>query len=178
MAEIWSLNINSSKEDCMNQYKQFIEIMLLKIRERYQEFEMEIDQLQRHIETHTDRWKISLAKRMEIKVGCVLTEQLQKPEIDGPEINEARNELIRIKNFCHLINNQPLFSVTSAEDNQVDSNASQLVFPSLNKDGLKSMEEFVMKNTLEVMEQSDQYQAHIETKTTDRKPDGGYHQYL
>jgi hypothetical protein len=68
--------------------------------------------------------------------------------------------------------------VTSAEDNQVDSNASQLVFPSLNKDGLKSMEELVMENTLEVVEQSDQHQAHIETKTTDRKPDGGYDQYL
>jgi hypothetical protein len=175
MPEILSLNINSSKEDCMNQYKQFMEIMLLKIRDRYQEFEMEVDQLHKYIETNRDRWKISLAKQMEIQVGCVLEIQLQKSEIDGPKINEARNELIRIKNFCHLINNQPLFSVTSPEDNQVHPNTSQLAFPTLIKDGLKSMEEFVMEDTSEVPEQPGQHQAHIEKQTIHRKPDGAYH---
>ncbi len=173
-----SLNINSNKEYYMNQYEQFMQVMLLKIRKKCQEFQMEVEQLQKYIEQNKDHWKISLLKELEIKVGCVLELQLQKPEIDGLEVNEARDEIIRIKNFCQLINNQPLFPVTNMEENHVDSTTFQLSFPTLIKDRLKLIEEFVMEHSFEAIKQPDRYQTHIEKQTVNRKSDGAYPQYL
>ena len=162
----------------MNQYEQFTQVMLLKIRKKCQEFQMEMEQLQKYIEQNKDRWKIFLLKELEIKVGCVLELELQKSEIDGSEINEARDEVIRIKNFCHLINNQPLFSVTCMEENHVDPNTFQISFPTLIKDQLKLIEEFVMEHSSEAIRQPGRHQTHIEKQTVNRKPDGAYPQYL
>ncbi|CAF1278588.1 unnamed protein product [Adineta steineri] len=57
---------------------------------------------------------------LEINVGCVLVEQLQKDEIDRPKVDTARTEFHRLKQHVCSLNTKPLTSLSNAVVNQVD----------------------------------------------------------
>ncbi|CAF4469402.1 unnamed protein product [Rotaria sp. Silwood2] len=148
-----------------------------KIDQKYNEFEEEVHRFHRFIELKRAHWKLELKGRMEVKIGCVLMEQLEKDEVDGSEVTKAQDEFIRIQQLFDSLNSQPLIDVINKEDNQVDLKAPHLIFPNVNVDGFNWIEELSTKNSLERMEYLDQDQIHVDESTTYRKPDGEYYTY-
>ncbi len=65
-----------------------MEMMLDKIKRKYQQFQTELDRIDRYIEMNRDKWKRSLGNRLETRVSSVLTKQLQQHNIDGLEVNK------------------------------------------------------------------------------------------
>ncbi|CAF4159312.1 unnamed protein product, partial [Rotaria sordida] len=108
---------------------------------------------------------------METKIGCVLNEQLQKDEVDGLEVNRARDEFIRIKQLYNLLNNQPLINVTNEENNQIDLKTPRVIFPNVNIDGFNWIEELSTKTNLESMECSNQEQIYVDENAMHRTTD-------
>ncbi|CAF1263825.1 unnamed protein product [Rotaria sordida] len=108
---------------------------------------------------------------METKIGCVLMEQLQKDEVDGLEVNRARDEFIRIKQLYNLLNNLPLINVTNEENNQIDLKAPHVIFPNVNIDGFDWIEELSTKTNLESMEYSNQEQIYVDENAMHRTTD-------
>jgi hypothetical protein len=113
--------------------------MHAEIDQKHEELRQKLDQFDRQIEENKDYWRLFLRTQMEIKVGCVLTEQLQKYEIDALEFNKAHQEFIRVQKLFHLLNNQPLISVRDSEGKQINLNSTHLYFPSITSDGLDWM---------------------------------------
>ncbi|CAF4963020.1 unnamed protein product, partial [Rotaria sp. Silwood1] len=106
-----------------------------KIDQKYNELRMTIEQFHTLIELKKDHWKIELANRMEVNIGYVLMEQLQKDEVDGVEVNKALDEFFRITHLYNLLNNHSLIDVINEEDNPVDLKAPRLIFPNVDIDG-------------------------------------------
>ncbi len=149
-------------------------MMLDKIKQKFQQFKIELDRLHSYIEINGDQWRTSLKNRMETRVTSVLKEQLKKHEIDGLELNNARDELVRVQKLCDLLNSQTLITVASVDDNAVDLNTPRLIFPSVTVDGLNWIDECAAENDSETMDYSNQYQIKTEGNTIDRKTDGKY----
>ncbi|UJR20361.1 hypothetical protein I4U23_023492 [Adineta vaga] len=112
--EIPSINIESGRKNCIEQFKYWMEMILAKIKEKYKEYQLQLNQYHKHIETKKEQWKRSLIKRLETKVQCVLKAQLEKYKINRIEMNQA------------------LITVTNIEDNKIDVNIPHLYFPSIN----------------------------------------------
>ncbi|CAF4140100.1 unnamed protein product [Adineta steineri] len=68
---------------------------------------------------------------LEINVGCVLVEQLQKDEIDRPKVDTARTEFHRLKQHVCSLNTKPLTSLSNAVVNQVDLDTHGIVLPKI-----------------------------------------------
>jgi hypothetical protein len=143
-----------------------MEIMLEKIKQKFQQFHVELDQLHSYIEMNKDQWKTSLKNRMETRVTSVLREQLQNNEIDGLELNKARDELVRVQKLCDLLNSQALITVASAEESVVDLNVPRLIFPSVTVNGLNWIDECSEQNNSETMECSIQQKTAVNENTT------------
>jgi len=151
-----------------------MEIMLDKIKQKFQQFKIELDQFHSYIEMNKDQWKTSLKNRMETRVTSVLMQQLYKHEIDGLEMNNARDELVRVQKLCDLLNSQTLITVASVDDNAVDLNIPRLIFPSVTVDGLNWIDECSAENDSEIMDYLNQYQIKTEENTIYTKTDGKY----
>jgi len=154
-----------------------MEIMLEKIKQKFQQFHAELDQLHSYIEMSKNQWKTSLKNRMETRVTSVLREQLQKNEIDGLELSKARDELVRVQKLCDLLNSQTLITVASAEENVVDLNIPRLIFPSVTVDGLNWIDECSEQNNSETMECSIQQKNAVNENTTSNETVCEYHCY-
>ncbi|CAF3740898.1 unnamed protein product [Rotaria sp. Silwood1] len=148
-----------------------------KIDQKYNELRMTIEQFHTLIELKKDHWKIELANRMEVNIGYVLMEQLQKDEVDGVEVNKARDEFFRITHLYNLLNNHSLIDVINEEDNPVDLKAPRLIFPNVDIDGFTWFGEISTKNNVQKMECSDQEQIHLEENTTYQETDCEYYLY-
>ncbi|CAF3871208.1 unnamed protein product [Rotaria magnacalcarata] len=161
-AKLSSLNINSGREHCLNQFKSWMKIIQDKINQQYKEFQMEVDRL--HVLANFNREHLirSLANHMEIKVGHVVMEQLQKDEIDELEINRARNEFVHIQQLFDILCNQPLISINNGVGNEFILNAPRATLRNLNVDGFNWIEEISTKNPFPRIDFSDQNQAHVE----------------
>ncbi|CAM4784216.1 unnamed protein product [Rotaria magnacalcarata] len=161
-AKLSSLNINSGREHCLNQFKSWMKIIQDKINQQYKEFQMEVDRL--HVLANFNREHLirSLANHMEIKVGHVVMEQLQKDEIDELEINRARNEFVHIQQLFDILCNQPLISINDGVGNEFILNAPRATLRNLNVDGFNWIEEISTKNPFPRIDFSDQNQAHVE----------------
>jgi hypothetical protein len=151
-----------------------MEMILEKIKQKYKQFQNELDQIHTYIEMNKDQWKTSLKNRMETRVTSVLMQQLYKHEIDGLEMNNARDELVRVQKLCDLLNSQTLITVASVDDNAVDLNIPRLIFPSVTVDGLNWIDECSAENDSETMDYLNQFQIKMEENTIDRKTDGKY----
>jgi hypothetical protein len=171
---IQTLNIASGKEKCIAQLNQWAEMMHSKINQKYNELQLELDRLDREIEASRENWKKVLLNRMETKVGCVLTVQSQKDEVDEVEYNEAQDEFVRLKELFHLFSSQPMISLLNVENNQEDLNTPRLVFPSITADSFNWMENFSMENTVQTMEYSDQQPIDIDENINYRSNTGNY----
>jgi hypothetical protein len=145
-----------------------------KINKKYEELQMELDSLHKKIESNKNYWKKSLANQFETKVGCVLMQQLEKDEIDGSEVDKAQHEFVRLQDFFHRLDNEPLISVSSTENNPMDSNAPRLVLSGIAVNGLDWNEDFSTENTSEIMQYSGQQQIDNSINTTRRKIDCEY----
>ncbi len=152
-------------------------MILEKLKQKYQQFQMELDRIDRYIEMNRDQWKRSLANRLETKVSSVLMKQLQQHNIDGLEMNQAKEELIRVQKLCDLLNSQTIITVTSVEDDQFDVNKPHAIFPSIIVDALYSIDSFSTENNSETMEYSDQHQINTDENTTCRTEDGEHASY-
>jgi hypothetical protein len=151
--------------------------MYTKIDEKYNEIHLELDRIDKHIETRSSYWKESLRARMELKVGCVLNEQLHQDEVKAFEFNQARDELVRSKELFHLFDSQPFISLSNIENNEVDLNAPHLLYQKIIVDGSNWMENVSMENIVETMEYSDQQQINIEESTNYTRSTGNYGQF-
>jgi hypothetical protein len=143
-----------------------MEMILEKIKQKYKQFQIELDQIHTYIELNKDQWKTSLKNRMETRVTSVLREQLQNNEIDGLELNKARDELVRVQKLCDLLNSQALITVASAEESVVDLNVPRLIFPSVTVNGLNWIDECSEQNNSETMECSIQQKTAVNENTT------------
>ncbi len=141
-------------------------MILEKIKQKYKQFQIELDQIHTYIELNKDQWKTSLKNRMETRVTSVLREQLQNNEIDGLELNKARDELVRVQKLCDLLNSQALITVASAEESVVDLNVPRLIFPSVTVNGLNWIDECSEQNNSETMECSIQQKTAVNENTT------------
>ncbi len=150
-------------------------MMLDKIKQKFQQFKIELDRLHSYIEINGDQWRTSLKNRMETRVTSVLKEQLKKHEIDGLELNNARDELVRVQKLCDLLNSQTLITIASVDDNAVDLNIPRLIFPSVTVDGLNWIDECSEKNNVETMECSIQQKTAVNENTTCNETVGEYH---
>jgi hypothetical protein len=79
---VQGLTINSGKRSCTALLDQWTIAMHMKIDQKAEELQRQIDQLDKRIEDNNNDWKIFLKNQIETKVGCVLTQILQKYEID------------------------------------------------------------------------------------------------
>jgi hypothetical protein len=154
-----------------------MKMILDKIKQKYQQFQMELDRIDRCIEMNRDQWKRSLGNRLETRVSSVLTKQLQQHNIDGLEVNQAKEELIRVQKLCDLLNSQTIISVASVEDDQFDVNKPNPIFPSIIVDALNSIDQFSTENNSETMEYSDQHQINRDENTICRTKDGEHASY-
>jgi hypothetical protein len=154
-----------------------MEMMLDKIKQKFQQFKIELDQFHSYIEMNKDQWKTSLKNRMETKVTSVLMQQLKKHEIDGLELNKARDELVRAQKLCDLLNSQALITVASVGDNAVDLNIPRLIFPSVTVDGRNWIDECSEQSNSETMECSVQQKTAINENTTSNETACEYHCY-
>ncbi|CAM4742272.1 unnamed protein product [Rotaria magnacalcarata] len=173
-AKLSSLNINSGREHCLNQFKSWMKIIQDKINQQYKEFQMEVDRL--HVLANFNREHLirSLANHMEIKVGHVVMEQLQKDEIDELEINRARNEFVHIQQLFDILCNQPLISINDGVGNEFILNAPRATLRNLNVDGFNWIEEISTKNPFPRIDFSDQNQAHVEDTIMHQSTNGKY----
>ncbi len=147
-------------------------MILDKINQKYQQFQMELDRMDRSIEMNRDQWKRSLGNRLETRVSSVLKKQLQQHSIDGLEVNQAKEELIRVQKLCDLLNSQTIITVASVEDDQFDVNKPHSIFPSIIVDALNSIDSFSTENNSETMEYSDQHQINTDENTICGTEDG------
>jgi len=148
-------------------------MMHTKIDQKYKELQLEIDRLYKQIETNIDQWKGSFTNTMKKKVGCVLMKQLDKYEIDGVDLEKARNEFSHLKGLFNLFNVPPLISVVSAKDNQVNLNEPHVIFRAAFVAAFNCLEDFSMENTGETMKYS--YEQHIDLdESTNRTSTGNY----
>ncbi len=147
--------------------------MHVEIHQKRRELQMDLNRFHEQIDTRKDHCKIFLADRIK-SASCVLEEQLQQAEVDGAEVDKARNELDRLQNLFNLLRSQPLISVLNVEDSTMDFNAPSLVFPSVKVEGFDWMENFYLENTVEVMEYSDQPKVDINESTIHQRSTGNY----
>jgi hypothetical protein len=154
-----------------------MEMMLDKIKQKFQQFKIELDRLHSYIEINGDQWRTSLKNRMETRVTSVLKEQLKKHEIDGLELNNARDELVRVQKLCDLLNSQTLITVASVEESAVDLNIPRFIFPSVTVDGLNWIDECSEQNNAETMECSIQQKTDVNENTASNETVCEYHWY-
>jgi hypothetical protein len=139
------------------------------INQRCDELRMELYHKHRQIEANRDHLKTSLMNQLEIKVGGVLTEQLQKDEVDGTAIHEVQDELDRLQQLFHSLHTKPLISVSTTDSNPLNFNSPRLLFPDITVDGFNSFESFINENTAEIMEYSAEQQIDTDERNTYRR---------
>jgi len=149
----------------MVQLKQWAETMHTEINQKYEELQLELDRIHRHIEENTVQWKRSLSNRIKTKVACVLMEQLEKSDIAGADFNEARDEFNRLKELFNLFNSQSIISIFNVKDNEGNWNEPSVVFPAVFVDALNWLEDSSMKNTVETIESFLQQQIDLDEST-------------
>jgi len=118
---------------------------------------MSLDQFNKEIEQKKDQWKTYLGNQLEQNVGCALTDELQKYESDGVEVEKARMEFIRLQKMFHSLNNRQLITMTNDTDNQMVLHPPLIVCADIVVNGLDMMENFQ-----EIIENSDQQKKQIE----------------
>ncbi|CAF4513463.1 unnamed protein product [Rotaria socialis] len=160
--KLLSLNINSGREHCLNQFKSWMKIIQDKINQQYKEFQMEVDRLHGLVNFNREHLIRSLANHMETKVSDVMKKQLEKDEIDEFEINRARNEFVHIQQLFDILCKQPLISVNNGVGNELILNAPRATLRNLNVDGFNWTEETSTKNPSPIIDFSDLNQVHVE----------------
>ncbi|CAF3647198.1 unnamed protein product [Rotaria socialis] len=160
--KLLSLNINSGREHCLNQFKSWMKMIQDKINQQYKEFQMEVDRLHGLVNFNREHLIRSLANHMETKVSDVMKKQLEKDEIDEFEINRARNEFVHIQQLFDILCKQPLISVNNGVGNELILNAPRATLRNLNVDGFNWTEETSTKNPSPIIDFSDLNQVHVE----------------
>ncbi|CAF4175755.1 unnamed protein product [Rotaria socialis] len=160
--KLLSLNINSGREHCLNQFKSWMKMIQDKINQQYKEFQMEVDRLHGLVNFNREHLIRSLANHMETKVSDVMKKQLEKDEIDEFEINRARNEFVHIQQLFDILCKQPLISVNNGVGNELILNAPRATLRNLNVDGFNWTEETSTKNPSPIIDFSNLNQVHVE----------------
>ncbi len=105
--------------------------MHMKIDQKREELQIKLNQLDRQIEANKNDWRIAIKTDIEMKVGCVLTELLEKYEIDGMKFNKAREDLVYLKKLFDLFDKEQLISIDNHEEKQMNFISPQLNFSSV-----------------------------------------------
>jgi hypothetical protein len=153
----------------MAQLNRWAQMMHNKINQRRGELQMKLNQMHQQIEMNSGHWKAFLTNQMEIKVQCVLKEQSQKDEVDGSAFEKVQDDFSRLEELFHVLNSQPLISVSTVEDNQVDLSVPYIDFPAMIVDSFGWIEDGSTENTVETMEYSDPQQNDVDESNTDRR---------
>jgi len=140
--------------------------MHIKIEEKREELQMKLSQLDRKIEDYKDHWKLFLKTQIEMKVGCVLMELLQKYEIDELKLNKARQDFICLKKLFHSFDNQQLISIRNNEEKEMSFNLPELYFSSIISEDLDWMKNFFSENSEERINLLDDQQNYMNEEST------------
>jgi hypothetical protein len=119
---------------------QWAAIMHAKIDQIHNELQMTLDQYDKKFEEKLNYWKINLASQLEQNVGCILTEQLQKYEIETPHVEKACLEFCRLEDVFHSFSNQQLITMAIDVENQMTLNPPMIVCSDIVVDGLNLTE--------------------------------------
>ena len=133
------MNIVDGKTSCSMMLKQWAATMHAKIDQARHELQIKLDECDKKIEEKKDQWRIYLGTHLEQNVGCILTEELQKYEIDALQMNKARAEFFRLQNLFHTLNNQQLINLIEDGENQMFLNLPIIVCSNIVFEGLDSL---------------------------------------
>jgi hypothetical protein len=127
---------------------QWAATMHAKIDQTRNELQIKLDQCDKKVVEEKEQWKIFLGNHLEQNVGCIITEQLQKYEIDKPQVEKARLEFARVQKLFHAINNQQLISLINDAENEMSFNSPVVVCSNIVFEGLNFMENIDQSNQL------------------------------
>jgi hypothetical protein len=140
--------------------------MHIKIEEKREELQMKLSQLDRKIEDNKDHWKLFLKTQIEMKVGCVLMELLQKYEIDESKLNKARQDFVCLEKLFHSFDNQQLISIRNNEEKEMSFNLPELYFSSVISEDLDWMKNFFSENSEQRINLLDDQQNYMNEEST------------
>jgi hypothetical protein len=136
------MNIVDGKTSCSMLLNQWAATMHAKIDQARHELQIKLDECDKKIEEKKDQWRTYLGNHLEQNVGCILSEQLQKYEIDAFQMDKARAEFIRLQKLFHSLNNQQLINMIEDEEYQMSLNLPIIVCSNIVFEGLDSMNLF------------------------------------
>jgi hypothetical protein len=137
----------------------------MKIDQKREELQIKLNQLDRQIEANKNDWRIAIKTDIEMKVGCVLMELLQKHEIDGSKFNKARQDLICLKDLFNLFDNEEFIFINNNEEKHMNFNSPQLNFSSLISNDIDWIKNFSSKNSEEINNSLDNIQNSMKEKS-------------
>ncbi|CAF1379012.1 unnamed protein product [Adineta steineri] len=161
--KIPELTIDSGRTICMNQLNQWAQMMHDIINRKHNELQEELDQKHKQIEKNKNSWATFMRNELEQNVGCVLMEQVQKDEIDGPKVDTARKGFHRLQQLFDSLNTKPLISLSNVGINQVDFDTYGLGLPKI------TVTNFFTENTVEIMNFSGEEQTDIDETNRSRQ---------
>ena len=121
--------MNSGNWLCSMRIDQWATKMHMKIDQTRAQLQTKLNMLDGQIQANKDRWKNSLRKDIETKVGHVLMDLSEKHEIDESRLNKANQDLISLRNIFNTFDNEQLITIMYDEEETMTFNSPRLNFP-------------------------------------------------
>jgi hypothetical protein len=143
------------------QLDQWATTLHTKIDQIHNELQLALDHFDKKIQEKSDQLKTYLTTHLEQNVGFILTEQLQKVEINKPQVEKATLEYHRLENLFHSFHNRPLITMAIDTENQKALNPPTIICSDILTDGLNLNE-----NIQEKIDWSDQQENSLSGNST------------